>query len=428
MCFPENSRGKTVQVVIVSDFGDVNGGAAKVAITSARGLVEAGIAVTYVCALAPVSQILDHPGITVHCLNFESVWARRNPLGAAAQGIWHRPARQAMDDILATLPRNETIVHFHQWTKAFSPSVLASPARWGLPSVVSMHDYFLVCPNGAYYRYADAKPCQVAPMSSSCIASQCDRRGYMHKTIRLLRHAASERATARAGSSLSVLSVSPFAEAVMDEFLPKRHARFVVGSPIDIERSAPVAVAKNADFLFAGRLTEEKGVQRLAEIARDANLPLTIAGDGPLLNSLRQMGGTIRCTGWLDEAGLAALMGQARALVFPSTWYETGGLVVLEALARGLPVIVSRNTAAADFIKDGVNGYLIDPGDVRGLRASMLKLTDAETVSRMGAEAYRRYWVDPQTLAAHTDKLLAVYRTVLVDHRARIDSPAVGHA
>ena len=417
-----------MQIVIVSDFGDVNGGAAKVAITSARGLVEAGIAVTYVCALAPVSPLLDHPGITVHCLNFESVWTRRNPLAAAAQGIWHRPARQAMDDILGTLPQDETIVHFHQWTKAFSPSVLGAPARWGLPSVISMHDYFLVCPNGAYYRYADAKPCQVAPMSASCIASQCDRRGYMHKTVRLLRHSATERATARAGSSLSVLNVSPFAESVVDKFLPKRHARFIVGSPVDVERATPVAVAKNADFLFVGRLTEEKGVRLLAEVARDAKLPLTIAGDGPLLNCLRQMGGTIRCTGWLDEAGLAALMGQARALIFPSTWYETGGLVVLEALARGLPVIVSRNTAAADFVEDGVNGYLVDPGDVHALRSCLLKLADDETVARLGLEAHRRYWADPQTIAAHTDRLLAVYQTVLAGHRARIDSPAAGHA
>jgi len=415
-----------VQIVIVSDFGDVNGGAAKVAVLSARGLAEAGIPVTYVCAIAPISPILDHPGIAVHCLGLESVWTRGNPLAAAAQGIWHGRARRNLEDVLSALPAGDSLVHFHQWTKAFSPSVLSAPARHGLPAIVSLHDYFMVCPNGAYYRYAQARPCQVTPMSASCIAARCDRRSYAHKAVRVLRQAATANAAARAGASLSVLSVSPFAQQVVDRFIPKEHARFVVRSPIEVEQAPPVPVAENKHFVFAGRLTEEKGVRLVAQAARDAGLPLTIAGDGPLLRELQSFNGAMECTGWLDGAALTGVMRKARALVFPSTWYETGGLVVLEALARGIPVIVSRDTGAADFVEDGANGYVVAPGNAAALRDAMLKLTDSARAARMGAEAYRRYWADPQTLDTHTGKLLDVYRTVLAEHRLRT-SP-VGHA
>src|SRR5262249_40958386 len=160
----------------------------------------------------------------------------------------------------------------------------------------------------------------------------------------------------------------------------------------------PADVAANSSFLFAGRLTEEKGVRLLARTAHEAGLPLTIAGDGPLLSELQALGGAVTCTGWLDAAGLAAAMRQARALVFPSTSYQTGGLVVREALARGFPVIVSRTTGAADFIEDGATGLLIDPGEPQSLRAAMMRLNDPEGAARMGQEAYARYWANPPTL------------------------------
>src|SRR5262245_59375677 len=81
-------RAFAMRVVIVSDFGEVNGGAAKVAVTSARGLADAGVPVTFVCAMAPISPVLSHPRIAVRCLGFENVWGR-NVLAAAMQGIWN---------------------------------------------------------------------------------------------------------------------------------------------------------------------------------------------------------------------------------------------------------------------------------------------------------------------------------------------------
>jgi glycosyltransferase involved in cell wall biosynthesis len=412
----------------------VNGGAAKVAISSARGLAEAGIAVTYVCAIGPVSVLLDHPRITVHCLNFGNVWGRRNPVGAAVQAIWSQAARKALFAILDDAPVGGAIVHIHQWSKAFSPSVLDGAARRGLPTVVSLHDYFIACPNGAYYNYGKAAICRLKPMSASCVASNCDRTSYGHKLVRVARQWATGFALARAGKALAFISVSPLAERVIDRYLAPNHARFVVRSPIEVSKAEPVAVGDNAQFLFVGRLTEEKGVRLLATAARDAGLPLTIVGDGPLLEELSRLGGAIRCAGWLDGAGVDQAMRQARALIFPSTWHETGGLVVLEALARGIPVIVSRVTAPVDFIEDGVNGFIVDPQDRAALVDRMRILGDDAVARRMGAEAYERYWGDPQDSARHTNDLLSAYRAMMRGHdappddRERSDAALLGAA
>ncbi len=409
-----------MQIVIVCDFGEVNGGAAKVAIMSARGLAEAGLSVIFVCAIGPISKLLDHPRIVVRCLDLASVWTIRNPLSAALQGIWNRHARRALEEILAPLPRDETIVHFHQWTKAMSPSVLLAPLRYGMKAAISLHDYFIACPNGAYYHYQRAIPCRLTPMSGACIAARCDRSSYAHKLVRVARQWATARALARGAAALSMISVSPFAEKVVDRFIPQQHARFVVTSPVQIAREKPVAVVDNTDLVFVGRLTEEKGVRTLAEIAHAARLPLVIVGEGPLLSELQQLGGSVRCTGWLDASGVNKILRRSRALIFPSSWYETGGLVVLEALAQGIPAIVARKTAPADVVADKVSGYVIDPADRAALLDRMRKLTETAVAARMGAEAYRRYWSTPRTLGAHTVDLLAVYRTILAGSAADI--------
>ena len=75
-----------MRVVIVSDFGSVNGCAAKVAIESARGLAEAGVEVVYACAIGPVSDRLDHPGIEVARFEGEEIWQVGNRIAAARQG------------------------------------------------------------------------------------------------------------------------------------------------------------------------------------------------------------------------------------------------------------------------------------------------------------------------------------------------------
>ncbi|HWU55042.1 MAG TPA: glycosyltransferase family 4 protein, partial [Rhizomicrobium sp.] len=182
-------------------------------------------------------------------------------------------------------------------------------------------------------------------------------------------------------------------------------------------KAEPVRVTENKQFVFVGRMTEEKGVRQLATAARQANLPVTFVGGGPLLGEIQAMGAPIQCTGWQDPAGVNAILARARALIFSSTWYETGGLVVLEALARGIPVLVSRSTAPADFVTDGANGFLIDPDDSQALQARMQALTCDATAERMGRQAYNRYWTDPQTLERHVASLLSVYQTILAGHQ-----------
>ncbi len=78
--------------------------------------------------------------------------------------------------MLAGLPPGPVVIHLHQWTRAFSPAILPVLFGTGLPVAITLHDYFLACPNGVYYRFDRAEPCTLTPLSARCVAAPCDPR------------------------------------------------------------------------------------------------------------------------------------------------------------------------------------------------------------------------------------------------------------
>ena len=79
----------------------------------------------------------------------------------------------------------------------------------------------------------------------------------------------------------------------------------------------------------------------------------------------------VRFRGIYDHADLDAVLGPVHVVVVPSLWEEAFGLVVQEALSRRRVVVASRTGGLAEQIQDGVNGYLVTPGDVAGLAAAI---------------------------------------------------------
>ncbi|GCE10289.1 glycosyltransferase family 4 protein [Tengunoibacter tsumagoiensis] len=132
-------------------------------------------------------------------------------------------------------------------------------------------------------------------------------------------------------------------------------------------------VSESAPLLFAGRITPEKGVEEAIEIAEQAGVPLLIAGgiydqhyyEQRILPRIHQAGDHVRYLGQLDHETLWQLMGEVRGLLFPIAWDEPFGLTPVEAMAAGTPVIAFQRGAAAEVIRDGETGFLIQPGNCR---------------------------------------------------------------
>ena len=213
---------------------------------------------------------------------------------------------------------------------------------------------------------------------------------------------------------------------------PARKTRIIYGG-VDPIRYSPDHGTRRDGLLFVGRLTPHKGVDVLIR-ALPPDAALTVVGsqdhdkDLPereypdLLRSLAE-GRRVRFAGAVDDAELAREYRGALALVLPSverTCYgrtmavsELLGLVVLEAMASGTPVIASRVGGIPEVVEDGVTGYLVPPGDVETLRERIQALLDDRGLAlRMGALARKRV-LARWTWAQCAQRCLAVYRELV---------------
>lgn len=176
---------------------------------------------------------------------------------------------------------------------------------------------------------------------------------------------------------------------------------FVRRNPVDTRLFRPSpTVTPDIDALFVGRLSPEKGPQVFVEAIRELpGVRAVIAGDGPLRSSLeRRATGDVRFTGAVDHDALPELYRRAKVCVVPS-YAESFGLVILEALASGTPVIGGRAGAIPELVEEGVNGWLFRPGDVKGLGVLLRDVLERDlgkerssarvTAERHSLEAFR---------------------------------------
>jgi glycosyltransferase involved in cell wall biosynthesis len=403
-----------MHVIILNDFGHVNGGAAKVAIDSACEIGRRGIRTTYFTAVNPVAAQLGEAGVHVVCTDQDELVRTRNKAEAAVRGIWNRKAAERMRALLSRGDRQKTVIHVHGWTKALSSAPVRVAARMGFQVVLTFHDYFLACPNGGFFDYQMNKICTLKPLGLACLARHCDVRSYGQKLYRVARQVVQQHFGLLPSGVQHYIAPSELGACVLRPFLPDGVKVHHVDNPIDAELKAPVAVGENVLFVTVARLSPEKGGLLAAQAASAIGASLDIVGDGVQAKVIQKIAEDIRVIGWLEPERVLAKLQEARALVLPSLWYEIQPLVVLQALARGVPAIVASSSGARELVENGVTGLWFRGGDVVDLADKMkMIMKDDKLAAKLGRAAYRKYWERPRSVKTHVDTLLTVYRSML---------------
>jgi glycosyltransferase involved in cell wall biosynthesis len=190
--------------------------------------------------------------------------------------------------------------------------------------------------------------------------------------------------------------------------------------------SLPGSVGGPPTVLFVGRLVERKGVPYLIEAMsqlRDRAMRLVIVGEGPerpkLEAAAQRLGLADRVLfrGKLSAAELQAAYAQASAFVLPSVFDARGdteglGVVALEAMNHGTPVVASRIGGIPDVVEDGVSGLLVPPADSAALAAALRRVLDEPGLARSLGEAGRRRLHEHFSWEAITARWEAVYASL----------------
>ncbi|MGV9279941.1 glycosyltransferase [Streptomyces sp. NPDC003730] len=289
------------------------------------------------------------------------------------------------------------VVHVHNVFPLLSPAVLAACADAGVPAVATLHNYTQICPPGTLQR--EGRPCTecvgTAPLPAvrhGCyrnsrlatvplvLSLSVNRRRWWSGVERFFCISAAQREVlVRAGMPAGRL-------AVKHNFVPDPDAR----------RSGP-----GEHLLYLGRLAEAKGVRLLMaawdEIAAGGGVgvPLVIAGAGPLEDEVTAWAAgrdDVRHVGLYDPEQCRRAIARSVAVVAPSTWLEAFGLVVVEAMAAGVPTVAAGHGAFVELVEDGGTGFLHRPGEAASLAACLRRITaEPDLNRRMGLAARRRY-------------------------------------
>jgi glycosyltransferase involved in cell wall biosynthesis len=365
------------------------------------------------------AAMLARHGHEVETLEFDNavIPERRSAAGAARLAlntIWSRPSAEQVGRTLRRF--RPDVAHVHNFFPLVSPAAHAECAAAGVPVVQTLHNFRLICPNALLFR--DGGPCH------DCVGRAVPWPGVLHACYRDSRPQSAVvaamltahrlRGTWRRDVALFI-ALTEFSRRlfIRGGFDPER----VVVKPNVVTPDPGVRREAGDGFFFAGRLTESKGVPVLLDAWRliGPAATLTVAGDGPLAGTVRAAAaaaGSIRYVGQLPRAGVTAELHRARALVFPSTWYETFGLSIVEAFAAGVPVIASRRGVMADIVTDGRTGLLFRAGDPADLAAKVAWATEhPDEMARMG-QAAREVYVQRYSEEPNYRALAAIYARV----------------
>ena len=282
-------------------------------------------------------------------------------------------------------------------------------------AIKTLHVYDF-CPSNTKFHHAIERECGY-PTTAMCLP----RMGYLKCTtsrrpnvwLRLQRRATATNLNNAGYARIVVASQHVRRHAIATGYLPER-VSVVPYFVTDEAASAP----EPRVILAAGRLVREKGIDLLFAALAQVPRPwrAIVAGEGLESRSLRTLAQRyglsedVEFAGWHDEAGMRALLRRASIVAVPSRWPEPSGIIGLEAMAHGRPVVAFETGGIPEWLVHGETGLLVPPLDVPALASSIAALLDDDAHARQMGEAARtrarRLFAPEPHLAA----LTAIYR------------------
>jgi len=315
----------------------------------------------------------------------------RSRLAVALDTVWSGSSHHRVAEMVTRF--HPDVVHFHNTFPLVSPAGYWAVNSAHVPVVQTLHNFRLICPGALLLR--DGVLCE------ACVG-KVPWRGAVHKCYR-----DSTAASAVVATMLSVHRTLGTFRHKVDRYIALNRfcrGKFVDGGlpaeridvkPNFVDIGPPPSLGARSGGLYVGRLSKEKGIDvMLGALKLLPMLTVDVVGTGPEAVTLEQHP-RARLIGWQAREAVHARMRRAAYLIVPSIWYETFGIVVIEAFACGLPVIASRLGALSELVRDQETGILFEPGSATGLATAIA-------------------WAD-----AHPEELAAIAHTARAEYEAK---------
>jgi glycosyltransferase involved in cell wall biosynthesis len=331
---------------------------------------------------------------------------------AFTSGIY---APDAVRDFARTLEDfRPDVVHTHELYPLISPWILPRCRAAGVPVAHSCYDYRLTCPTATHYRRGEVCDRCLGGREYEAVLSNC-RENLPESLAYALRSWVARKADLFRANVDHFVVLSDYGRDWLQREVRIPADRITVNACPAVAPPSGADPAAGGYIAYAGRFVPEKGVELLVEAARRTGLPVRLAGNAASHPAIRR-GDPVECVLTPAREDLIAFYRGARMLVVPSRWREPYGLVAVEAMTHGLPVIAAAVGGLQELVVPEETGLLFEAGDVGRLAAQMQRLwDDPELCRRMGA-AGRARAAAQFSEEAHTRRTLEAYEAAMRRH------------
>lgn len=390
-----------MRILQVNKFLYPKGGAEIVCLGLAEALAARGHEVSLFGMADPRNPASPDADLWVPAIDYHAQRSLGRKVGEALRTIYNADARRRFAALLDR--RRPQLIHAHNIYHQLTPAILSPARERGIPVLLTLHDYKLLCP--VYTCLRDGHLCEAchgrwplpllrhrckdgALMDSSVLFAEAA----LHRLLGSYRRGVT-RFTAPSRFLRGKMTAAGWPQeriALLPNALPFSDA--VLARPY----LAPPPAARPV-LLWVGRMSGEKGLATLLGALAACPEPLTLqlVGDGPAEPALRALaadlalGDRVQWLGRRPRAEVPGLILAAAGCVLPSEWYENAPLSVLEAMAMGRPVIGSDLGGSPELIAAPRNGWLFGAGDAGALTAVLAEWArDAEARELRGRAGY----------------------------------------
>jgi len=267
------------------------------------------------------------------------------------------------NEVLDNLDRiKPDLVHIHNTFPLWSYSVIDACNEKKIPVVMTLHNFRMICANGTFYR--NNQVCEKCLQSSvfNSVKYGCYQNSKLKSIPVSLMINNSNKGLSIVNKLNKIIVLSEFAKKkFLEANFPKN--KIVIKPNFIFDKIKCKKNISKSGFLYASRLSEEKGILDLIKAFKKFNFDLNVCGDGPLKSKLENET-KIKYLGFLSKKKILNLLLKTKFLIFPSKCFENFPTIFLQAFALNVLVIAPKLGSMSTIIKDKHNGVLFKANDV----------------------------------------------------------------
>ncbi len=305
------------------------------------------------------------------------------------------------------------VVHLNNFAHQISPSILDVFKKYKIPTVMTMHDYKLVC--AAYTMYVDGQVCERCKNGRYywCFIKKCTKNSYSKSLINVLEMYLHHKILRIYNNIDIFISPSKFLAEKVKQMGFKKEV-VVLPNFVWLEDFKPQYSWTEDSICYFGRLSYEKGLFSLIKATKKLPVKLKIIGEGPIKEDLVSLAHSLEVNNveFLGHKVGEELYNEVKKSMFvvlPSEWYENNPRSVIEAFALGKPVVAARIGGIPELVVDNYTGLTFKPGDVEDIAEKILYLLkNYDKITEFGRNA-RKFVEENHNPEKYYQKLISLY-------------------